>query len=624
MANIKSVNGNTIVLDGSGIEDRSVAGPKLSADMIDSLFRGLTRTRAVTAYDMAYGTWNGFVPASSSTPYSCAGWRATHVEFTLTIANGQADFWVGAIVAAGHNFVGVDVANTSPNVRYIANNSSSTTVDVNVRSKVKLNAGTYAARIERTGSRIRMWADDSLVLDFDVPTSRGGDDGVNIRGIGFLNYGFQSGNVASVTCSETELGAANLNSSAWKAASPGEYSNQMKYLDEGCYEISNAWTDRPPLLGSTQAQNGVLLVMRLNGNYNVQVFWSYGGDRNVFFRVIHRANRTEYVGWSPVGMVANAFEYVSESLITTNGWTSYGDLDLNRVYKVSSGAACTALGLPTAVGGTLISIAPYNSHSDLGYQVWLFFNYGMKADDGMVHAWVSFGHGTLLTPWARFSMTQQNTDNPLAAAMFTDEKVAFVGDSIVAGLGGTGYDVSSTGGGEYIIYSGFDRYENVAGHCWVNSMRQHISDVYGKTNVTNRGVGGIKANFASDNWATLIDGAKVVVLSVGTNNYNDIDGLNNSIRNIAKTCANSGVKLMVMTNTPNNTENKAKYNKVKGRLTATVNDLGLQLYDMYSEFEAIMDARGLTLNDVMISDGIHPNDTGYDIMFQAAKKLFGI
>ena len=81
---------------------------------------------------------------------------------------------------------------------------------------------------------------------------------------------------------------------------------------------------------------------------------------------------------------------------------------------------------------------------------------------------------------------------------------------------------------------------------------------------------------------------------------------------------------MVMTNTPNNTADANKYNAVKGRIVAVCNTLGIPVYDMYSEFEVYLSLKGLTLADVLNSDGIHPNDTGYAIMFEIAKKLFQI
>ena len=324
-------------------------------------------------------------------------------------------------------------------------------------------------------------------------------------------------------------------------------------------------------------------------------------------------------------IITNNYINVTDDVVSENSWASFKDFPTNRIYGVNvSTANYASLGFPISRAGTFMCIRPW----DLASTVYNYRTYIYVCNDAyeFTRAFICFGHGTTVTPWASIdTYGGAGYKNPLAEAMMdNNNKVCFIGDSIIAGLGGTGYDVSESGGGEYIMYRGFDRYTNIHGYCWVNKMIQHMTDVYGHTNVKNRGVGGISTKEVLDNWTTLLDGANTVVLSVGTNDYNNASRITTYLPQIAKECIKAGVKLMVMTNTPNNTADANKYNAVKGRIVAVCNTLGIPVYDMYSEFEVYLSLKGLTLADVLNSDGIHPNDTGYAIMFEIAKKLFQI
>ena len=324
-------------------------------------------------------------------------------------------------------------------------------------------------------------------------------------------------------------------------------------------------------------------------------------------------------------IITNDYVNVTDAVISENSWASFKDFPTNRIYGVNVSTANYApLGFPISRAGIFMCIRPW----DLASTVYNYRTYIYVCNDAyeFTRAFICFGHGTTVTPWVSIdTYGGAGYKNPLAEAMMdNNNKVCFIGDSIIAGLGGTGYDISESGGGEYIMYRGFDRYTNIHGYCWVNEMIQHMADVYGHTNVKNRGVGGISTQEIYNNWTTLLDGANTVVLSCGTNDYNNLERITTYLPQIAKECIKANVKLMVMTNTPNNTADANKYNAVKGRIVAVCNTLGIPVYDMYSEFEMYLSLKGLTLADVLNSDGIHPNDTGYAIMFEIAKKLFQI
>lgn len=613
MANITSINGNPIV------------DPKVDFRLLGSL-------DTITEFAIVGDDWSGFAPNSSRTPYSTAGFGRNHCEFTLTINSGQTDFWLGVIYSNSHDIIASNLAaSDAKRVRLVRNGTSSTSILGTATTKTVLAAGTYNITAEVSQDKFVAYNGTDVVLSFDIPEAYRNERYDLLMGVGVLNLGVVSGNISNVKVAETLYERVHRNDLNTKRVEGSAYGNLVSNIvTAGTYELSAGnWNDLPQQIfaGGSGFSTGTayfLIVAVLNSSYVVQLVFGYTArDRGGYYRVVRISDGNIYLGWTPIGAISSGGYLVDEGVVESNGWTSFLDMQVDRIYCIYNAATATALGLPSqAAAGTLFIFDPRGlvSATDYGYRVYVYVEYRMS----ITHIWACFGHGSAVTPWADLKLDQFGDSNPLAAAMFNDEKIAFVGDSIIAGLGGTDYDVSESGGGDFIINRTFDRYENVNGHCWVNSMIAHMAEVYGKTNVKNRGVGGITASFANTNWETLIDGADVVVLSVGTNDHNDTGPLRTNLRNIASKCGSAGTKLMVMTNTPNNTADAASYNSVKGRITATCDEIGIPVYDMYSEFEYLMECKGLTLSEVLISDGIHPNDTGYDLMFTAAKKLFQI
>jgi len=579
------------------------------------------------------GDWSSFDPVTNVTPYCIGGFGHDYCEFDLTIASDQMDFWLGVVYGNAHDLICSNlIKSDGARLRNVHNHTNSTTVLGTVTTKSVLTAGTYHIVAYVSESQFIAYSNDRLVLSFDIPDDLRRNNTSSLKGIGILNFGVQAGSIRNVVTAETSGERAFRTNMNMKIVEDGSaYDNLVSnVVTPGSYELmSNAWNDLPQAIfssgsGWTSGSAYLLIVTALNESYVAQFVFSYSGrDRGGHYRIVKIADKSVYLGWTPIGAIGKVGYLVDESVVNANGWTSFLDMKVDNIYCIYNAATVTALGLPSqAAAGTLFIFDPRGlvSATDYGYRVYVYVEYRMN----ITHIWACFGHGSAVTPWADLKLDQFGDSNPLAAAMFNGDKVAFVGDSIVAGLGGSGYNVNEDGGGDLIIYRTFDRYENVRGHCWVNSMIAHMAEVYGKTNVKNRGVGGISASFANTNWDTLIDGADVVVLSVGTNDHADTGPLRTNLRNIASKCGSAGTKLMVMTNTPNNTADAASYNSVKGRIAATCDEIGIPVYDMYSEFEYLMECKGLTLDDVLGSDGIHPNDVGYDLMFTAAKKLFQI
>lgn len=315
---------------------------------------------------------------------------------------------------------------------------------------------------------------------------------------------------------------------------------------------------------------------------------------------------------------------VTDDIVSAKGWSNFKEFPKENIYAMNLSAAnYKTLGFPIAKAGTFITISPRTTTIlEYSYNVYLYICNGLNEFN---NAYIAFGHGTKVTPWSSINtFSGVGNINSFADAVVNKKKITFIGDSIIAGLGGTGYDATESGGGDFLINYGVDRYVNLLGTCWVNSMISYISTVYGNNNVKNHGVGGITTAGLYNNFDALVGDAEMLIISVGTNNHDNLSQIDSYLPQIAEKCIANNIKFMIMTNTPNNTAEADEYTAVKGHIVSVCNSLGIPVYDMYSEFEMYLKLKGLSLTDVLNSDGIHPNDAGYAIMFDIAKKLFQI
>lgn len=398
-------------------------------------------------------------------------------------------------------------------------------------------------------------------------------------------------------------------------------------IDAGVYDIdlSLGWTDAP------NTYNGTLINSRYGSNYNIQIFFEFTapvGMNNVYYRIVNRNTFTLYRDWTTFNTDLHIrFDPINDAYLTNNNITDFTQLPVNTVMAIDISAEnYTAINLPYPKPGTLINVRPYTTKNpNYNFSIWLYITNTPASDNNQM--FISFGHGSVHTAWSSINVNNGSGNiYPFASSVINKEPIVFIGDSIIAGLGGTGYDISSEGGGEFLMqYNGVDRYENIRGHCWVNSMIDYLNTIYEHTNVKNHGIGGITVNALRNNFDTLVPtGTKMVIISVGTNNYNNPSAILTDLAYIIRRCNERNIKFNILTNTPNNTTNKNLYTRIKGYITATCNTHGVEVLDMYSEFENYITLKNIPISDVLNSDGIHLNDTGYDIMFEIAKKLLHI
>lgn len=591
---------------------------QLSGDISNLLISAQTPS-IPTEFEITTGEWNGFVPVTSTSPYYAGLFYSRHISFDLNVNTNQADFWVGVFHTAADTperlYCSNLVKDDSANLRYVnISPGTAATIVGTVENKKVVSSGLHHIEVyaDKEG-QVNIFSDNELVQSYIADIT----DHDFIQGIGFLNLGIVSGNILNLRIYMTIQDYLDRHYPGFKAKYTWtKQGTDLDFINEpGFYEINANFINTP------NNHIGLLWVSQFNRNYCLQLFFEYSSGFGTYYRIIHKQG-TIYQQWKPISALENTGWEITDTILQEKGWTSYKDFPSGRVYQISV-TDKLALGFPINRAGTFFTIDSMAHNSTL-YNYECFF-YITNDYNWKPQIYIGWGHGANVDGWRCITESHSGLfgQNPLSEALFNNNKIAFVGDSIVAGLGGTDYDISSTGGGAYIMERGGERYENVKGYCWVNELIKYISGVYGKTNIKNRGVGGITTTQVSDNWDTLCDGAKTIILSVGTNDYNNISNID-KLQEIYEKCKINNQTLMIMTNTPNNTANANKYNSVKGRITYNCHLLDIPVYDMYSEFEQYLDFKGLTLNDVIKSDGIHPNDTGYEIMFKIAKKLFQI
>lgn len=213
--------------------------------------------------------------------------------------------------------------------------------------------------------------------------------------------------------------------------------------------------------------------------------------------------------------------------------------------------------------------------------------------------------------------------------------IKIIGDSITAGVGGTGYNDTESGGGDLIV-SG--RYENVTGYCWANLFKNFIEENY-YCSVKNYGISGFdSANLVTFRSNLIQENDDIVIVCIGTNDRaNASDSAWGGTKNVSKIkrslnaiytyCLYRNKKVIFVSPIP-------AINDSHITLARTASDIdhifyqfaqehNIEYVSMYKLMIQYLSDRQLDLNDYL-DDGLHPNDSGYAMMFYLITNALGI
>lgn len=235
--------------------------------------------------------------------------------------------------------------------------------------------------------------------------------------------------------------------------------------------------------------------------------------------------------------------------------------------------------------------------------------------------------------------------NPQSSMIFTkvilsDKKIRIklLGDSITHGVGGTGFEQNGAR-----IVGNFVR--NPYGYCWAKQFKDYM-ETHFNCEVINNGCTGTNIEFVINHFDKLVDSEDDIVLcTIGTNNrhqyfkdgpkhskeehmsifYDNIIKLNSRFKSINK-------DVVFMANIPASVQNEKDgedfwrifhMNDVNMLYQKAAFQCGFPLINLYTKFNEYCEIKNVELES-LLSDGLHPNDMGYNVMFRLIMREIGI
>ena len=219
-------------------------------------------------------------------------------------------------------------------------------------------------------------------------------------------------------------------------------------------------------------------------------------------------------------------------------------------------------------------------------------------------------------------------------------RIKLLGDSITHGYGGTGYAQD----GEKIVG---DFRRSVHGYCWASLMAAHLTERYG-CQVINNGCSGISTAYISAHFDELVDrDDDIVICTIGTNDRSmyhkdgprptreeKLHQVYRDMSTLADNFQKTGKPVIFVANIPAVDEADGIHNNMPYWRLLHMNDIhdlwvklccerDLPLIDLYTAMTDYCETHGVALSD-LLSDGLHPNDRGYAVMFRLLMKELGI
>lgn len=354
--------------------------------------------------------------------------------------------------------------------------------------------------------------------------------------------------------------------------------------------------------------------------------------------ILYELNTEMYFGFSGGSSVTwiklknNNGILVASGNIKSTG-ASITDISAGIYKVVSTLTEDVFAGLPVyGKYGTFVKIIPMiPSTTGTGYEAYVFFT----ADN----VYFGFNTGNSII-WRSMVDIQpkayQDIDDVICTLGRTTNQIVLMGDSITAGVGGTGFNGSTTptadppdmSGGLIVEMNIGKFYRNSRGYCWANELKSYIEEKYPNTTVINNGCSGTHSDQGDTYFDQLVpNGTTILIVSYGindrgSNNYDTIIHQGN----IIKKAQARGIKVILMTPKPvTQDESERIYNsyqvmqKVK---TVAVNN-NMEPGDMWAEFNKYCFITGTNMSTLM-PDGLHPNDAGYTAMFNLTKFILGV
>lgn len=206
-------------------------------------------------------------------------------------------------------------------------------------------------------------------------------------------------------------------------------------------------------------------------------------------------------------------------------------------------------------------------------------------------------------------------------------KIKLLGDSNTHGVGGTGF----TNDGERIPGTDDSVKTSPNSHSWANSFRDYIQEKFPNTKVKNWGVSGWTSRNININLSSLIeDDDDIVIVMIGTNDRFEQTLLQYKtyLENILNYIVGKGKEVIFVSCIPASVTNESnpiyKYHledidHAIMYVTAKYNREYIPIFKLFNEY---CQSRNISL-DSLLSDGLHMNDNGHDVMFYLLTNALG-
>lgn len=301
------------------------------------------------------------------------------------------------------------------------------------------------------------------------------------------------------------------------------------------------------------------------------------------------------------------------------GITSVTALPYNTIWGISSDITSAMItDLPKyGVDGQIKKTAGITPAS-----IYIVYEYTNSLKERYI-AWQDHSSASL-SAWTKIAVDNRF---PISARTVIDSssKVVFIGDSIVAGVGGTGWQQES---GRYLLtYDGVDLYANDNGTCWANMMRDYLIENYGCT-ALNNGLSGFNSVNIPQNIAQLVPSDTTHVIACwGINdrayNYDTIGGY----QTVIDYCNSIGAEIIPLSICPciqpNSIYQYTQYD-ILSRIKIVCKNNSIEMGDLFSAVHEYFYIKGITLDTNYIPDNLHPNDAMYTIMYHLIRKILGV
>lgn len=214
----------------------------------------------------------------------------------------------------------------------------------------------------------------------------------------------------------------------------------------------------------------------------------------------------------------------------------------------------------------------------------------------------------------------------------TEVIITLIGDSITAGVGSNGYYKAEEG--RVVYEDGQNTYYEAVDTCnsWANSLIRYFAEYYENVEVINNGISGASTKYAFNNKEGWIGSdLDVVIVQLGTNDRWDcasVEEFEEYYRKLLQYIDGISNRMIVIAPPPTLNDDSSGYNFG----TYEVNQVVLKVaeeggYTVFSQYDAIMaysEENAVALEKLLQTDGSHPVDAGYELMYQNLYDFLGL